>query len=122
LAVVTTRWRGHRRVVETHVTFRYTRSRPKRDIDLALARGIKNMTKFAITLLAAVLMQPALSVAADKSTHSAAKPNSYVPHPHTNHHVYGAPIQPAIVGRARSSPHKHGLKKRSSNAANRDVQ
>jgi hypothetical protein len=73
------------------------------------------MTKFAITVLAAVtLLQPALSVAGDK-------PNSYVPHPHTNHHVYGAPIQPAIVGYAKTSHHKHAPKKRSSRAANRAV-
>jgi hypothetical protein len=80
------------------------------------------MTKFAITVLAAVtLVQPALSVAGDKPTDSGAKPNSYVPHPHTNHHVYGAPIQPAIVGHARTS-HKHAPKKRSSSAANRNAQ
>ena len=73
------------------------------------------MTKFAITVLTAVtLVQPALSVAGDKPTDSTAKPNSFVPHPHTNHHVYGAPIQPAIVGHAKTSHHKHGPKKRSS--------
>jgi hypothetical protein len=77
------------------------------------------MTKFAVTVLAAVtLVQPALSVA---PTDSRAKPNSYVPHPHTNHHVYGAPVQPAIVGHAKTSHHKHPPKKRSSSAANRDA-
>ena len=76
------------------------------------------MTKFAITVLTAVtLVQPALSVAGDKPTDSTAKPNSFVPHPHTNHHVYGAPIQPAIVGHAKTSHHKHAPKKRSSSAA-----
>jgi hypothetical protein len=81
------------------------------------------MTKFAITVLTAVtLVQPALSVAGDKPTDSAAKTNFYVPHPHTNHHVYGAPIQPAIVGHAKTSHHKHAPKKRSSSAANRDAQ
>jgi hypothetical protein len=66
------------------------------------------MTKFAIAVLAAVtLVQPALSVAGDKPADSGTKPNSYVPHPHTNHHVYGAPIQPAIVGHAKTSHHKH---------------
>jgi hypothetical protein len=80
------------------------------------------MTKFAITVLIAVtLVQPALSVAGDKPTDSAAKPNSFVPHPHTNHHVYGAPIQPAIVGHAKASHHKHAPKKRSSSAANCEV-
>jgi hypothetical protein len=69
------------------------------------------MTKFAITVLAAVLVQPALSVAGDK-------PSSFVPHPHTNHHVYGAPIEPALVGHTKTSHHKHAPKKRSSSAAN----
>jgi hypothetical protein len=70
------------------------------------------MTKFAITMLAAVtLAQPALSLAGDKPPDPSAKPNSYVPHSHTNHHVYGAPIQPAIVGRAKTHHHKHPPKK-----------
>ena len=80
------------------------------------------MTKFAIAMLAAVtLVQPALSFAGDKPTDCEAKPNSYVPH-HTNHHVYGAPIQPAIVGHAKTSHHQHTPKKRSPSAANRHVQ
>jgi hypothetical protein len=79
------------------------------------------MTKFAITMLAAVtLVQPALSVAGDKPTDSRAQPNSFVPHPHTNTHVYGSPIQPAIMGHSKASHHKHTPKKRSSSAANRD--
>ena len=69
------------------------------------------MTKFAITVLAAVFVQPALSVAGDK-------PSSFVPHPHTNHHVYGAPIEPALVGHAKTSHHKPAPKKRSSSASN----
>jgi hypothetical protein len=73
------------------------------------------MTKFAITALAAVtLMQPALSVAGDKSTDSHAKSSSFVPHPHTNTHVYGAPIQPAIMGHSKTSHHKHTPKKQAS--------
>jgi hypothetical protein len=80
------------------------------------------MTKFAIAVLAAVtLVQPALSVAGDKPTDSGGKPSSYVPH-HTKHHVYGSPIQPAIVGHAKTSHHKHAPKKRSSSAAKRDAQ
>src|SRR5271156_4806121 len=76
------------------------------------------MTKFAIIVLAAVaLVQPALSVAGDKSTNSGAKPNSFVPHAHTNHHVYGTPIQPAILGHAKTSHHNHTPKKRASSAA-----
>jgi hypothetical protein len=78
------------------------------------------LTKFAIAVLAAItLMQPALSVAGDKATDSRPKPSSFVPHPHTSHHVYGAPIQPAIVGHAKSSHNKHTPKKRSSSAAHR---
>jgi hypothetical protein len=74
------------------------------------------MTRFAIALLAATaLMQPAMSAAADK-------PNSYVPHPHSNSHVYGSPIQPAVLGRAKTPHHHHAPKKPPSNAANRDVQ
>jgi hypothetical protein len=80
------------------------------------------MTKLAVIVLAAVtLVQPAVSVAGDKPTDSRAKPNSFVPHPHTNQHVYGAPIQRAIVGHAKTSHHKHAPKKRSSSAANRNA-
>jgi hypothetical protein len=78
------------------------------------------MTKFAITVLAAVtLVQPALSVAGENPTDSGAQPSSFVPHPHTNHHVYGSPIQPAIVGHAKTTHHKHTPTKPSSNAAKR---
>jgi hypothetical protein len=81
------------------------------------------MTKFVLTVLAAItLAQPALSVAGDKSTDSRAKPNSFVPHPHTNQHVYGTPIQPPIVGHAKTSHQKHTPKKRSSSGAKRDAQ
>jgi hypothetical protein len=80
------------------------------------------MKNFAIIALATVtLVQPAFSVAGDKSTDSRVKPNSFVPHPHTNSHVYGAPIQPAIVGHARTSHHKQTSKRRSSKTANRDT-
>jgi hypothetical protein len=78
------------------------------------------MTKFAVSALVAVtLMQSALSVAGDTSTGSRAKPSSFVPHPHTNTHVYGAPIHSAIVGHSKVSHHKQMPKKRSSSAANR---
>jgi hypothetical protein len=79
------------------------------------------MTKYVvIALAAATLMQSALSVAGDKSTDSSPKPSSFVPHPHTNTHVYGAPIQPAVVGHSKVSHHKHTPKKRSSSAAIRE--
>jgi hypothetical protein len=80
-----------------------------------------NMTKFAVPVLAAaMLVQPAPSVAGVQLTDSGANTSSFAPHPHTNHHVYGAPIQPAIVGHAKTSRHKHTPTKRSSKAANRD--
>jgi hypothetical protein len=79
------------------------------------------MCKFAITVLAAVaLVQPALSVAGDKPTDSHAKPSSFVPHPHSSH-VYGAPIQPAILGHAKTSHLNRAPKKRTS-AANGHAQ
>lgn len=72
------------------------------------------MTKFVITLLAAIaLMQPALSVAGVKPSDSGAKPkpSSFVPHPHTSRHVYGAPLQPVNGGRGKTSHHKQAPKK-----------
>jgi hypothetical protein len=81
------------------------------------ARRIRNMPKFAIAVITAVaLVLPALSVA-----DANAKPSSFVPHPHTKNHVYGSPIQPAVVGHAKTSHHKSALKKRSPSAANRDA-
>jgi len=78
------------------------------------------MTKFVLSALVAVtLMQSGLSVAGDVSTDSRAKPSSFVPHPHTNTHVYGAPIHSAIVGNSKVPHHKQMPKKRSSSAANR---
>jgi hypothetical protein len=75
------------------------------------------MKRFAIIALAAVTsMQSSLSVAGDKSIDSRPKPSSFVPHPHTHTHVYGAPIQPAIVGHAKTSHHKQAPKKRSQSA------
>ena len=76
------------------------------------------MTKFALAVLAAIaLVQPAL--AADGAPpNSATKPSSFVPHSHSNSHVYGSPIQPAIVGHARASHQRHLQKKRSLSGAN----
>ena len=73
-----------------------------------------NMKRFASIVLAAILMQPALSLAADKSTDSRPKPSSFVPHAKSNTHVYGTPIQPALVG-SKTSHHKHTPKKPASN-------
>jgi hypothetical protein len=69
------------------------------------------MTTFATAVLAVVtLAQPVLSLAGDYPTSAGAKSASFVPHAHTNHHVYGAPISPPIVGHAKSSHHKHAPK------------
>jgi hypothetical protein len=74
------------------------------------------MTKFAISVLAAALALPSWSVAGNSPSESRPKPGSYAPQPHTNQHVYGTPIQPAIVGHAKSSQHKHTPKKRSASS------
>jgi hypothetical protein len=75
------------------------------------------MTKYALTLLVAItLAQPALSVAGDKPSDCDGKSSSFVPHAHTSQHVYGAPIQPAILHHGRTSHRQSTLKKRSSRA------
>ena len=71
------------------------------------------MTRIVAFAIAAFLMQTAVSVADTRSTDSRAKPSSFVPHTHSNTHVYGAPIQPAVVGH---SHHKLTPKKGSSGA------
>jgi hypothetical protein len=77
------------------------------------------MPRFAIAVITAVaLVLPALSVA---GTDARAKPSSFVPHPHSKTHIYGSPIQSAVVGHAKTSHHKSTPKKRSSSAANRDA-
>jgi hypothetical protein len=76
------------------------------------------MTKYALALLAAVtLVQPALSVAGDEPSDCDAKTSSFVPHAHTSSHVYGAPIQPAILHHRKASHPKYTPKRRSSSAA-----
>jgi hypothetical protein len=79
------------------------------------------MTKFALAVLAAlVLVQPALC-ADGAPPNSGTKPSSFVPHSHSNNHVYGSPIQPAIVGHSRTSHQRHLQKKRSLSGANRNA-
>jgi hypothetical protein len=79
------------------------------------------MTQFVIAVLAAiVLVQPTLSAAGDKPADTSAKPSSFVPHPHTSHHVYGAPIEAPIVGRNKTAHRKNAPKQRSSSAAKRE--
>ena len=73
------------------------------------------MKQFATIVLAAVLIQPALSVATDKSTDTRPKPSSFVPHPHSNTHVYGCTDSAGHRGALRSSHHKHTPKKPAAN-------
>jgi hypothetical protein len=75
------------------------------------------MAQFTLAALAAVMLVQPVLAAGDKAADSA-KPSSFVPHPRTNHHVYGAPIEPAIVGHG-SAHHKSAPKKQSSSAAKR---
>jgi hypothetical protein len=69
------------------------------------------MRLFAIIVLTAFLVQPALSAATNKPTDSNPKPSSFVPHARSSSHVYGTPIQPAIVGHPKSSHHRQLTKK-----------
>jgi hypothetical protein len=72
------------------------------------------VTKFAMLLLAGIAMlQFGLSVAGDTAADSRAKPNSFVPHAATNQHVYGAPIEPPIMGHSKVSHAKKTPKRRS---------
>jgi hypothetical protein len=72
------------------------------------------MKKFSTIVLAAVTFGlPILVLAGDKPTASGAKSSSFVPHPHARNHVYGSPIQPAIVGHRKTSHQKHTPPKRS---------
>jgi hypothetical protein len=78
------------------------------------------MRTIAITVLAAVMLAgAALSVFGDQPTDCGARPNSFVPRPSTNHHVYGTPIQPPIVGHAKTFHHNLAPKKKFSSAATR---
>ncbi len=81
------------------------------------------MTKIAITVLAAItLAGSTVSVASGEPIDSGSKPSSFVPQPHSNDHIYGAPIEPRIVGHAKASHHNHVQKKRSTSPKTRDAQ
>jgi hypothetical protein len=78
------------------------------------------VTKIAITVLAAItLAGSTVSVASGEPIDSGSKPSSFAPQPHSNDHIYGAPIGPPIVGQ---SHHNHAQKKRSASAKIRDTQ
>jgi len=81
------------------------------------------MTNIAITVLAAItLAGSAVSAASGEPIASGSKASSYAPQPHSNDHIYGAPIDPPIVGHAKASHHNHVQKKRSTSAKTRDAQ
>ncbi len=75
------------------------------------------MTKFAVAVLAAVAFAlPKLSVAGTAPIKPVTKPSSFVPHPHSAHHVYGSPVHSAIVGHVKKSHRGHAPKKQPSSA------
>jgi hypothetical protein len=81
------------------------------------------MRKIAIAVFAAItLAASTVSVASGEPIDSGSKPSSFAPRPYSNDHIYGAPIEPSIVGRAKASHHNHAQKKRSTNAKTRDAQ
>ena len=81
------------------------------------------MTKIAITMLAAItLAGSTVSVASGEPFNSGSKPSSLAPQPHSNSHIYGAPIEPPIVGHAKVSHHNQVQKKRSMSPKTRDAQ
>ena len=81
------------------------------------------MTKIAMPLLAAIaLAGSTVSVASGEPVNSGSKPSSLAPQPHSNNHIYGAPIEPPIVGHAKASHHNQVQKKRSTSPKSRDAQ
>ncbi len=81
------------------------------------------MAKIVFIVLAAItLAGSAVSNASAGPIASGSKPSSFAPQPHSNDHVYGAPIEPPIVGHAKAAHHDHVRKKRSTSAKTRDAQ
>ena len=65
------------------------------------------MKMLALALLAATtLVGQAEALAEKKPFGCDSPPCSFAPHPGNKRHSYGVPIQPPIVGRAKSSHHK----------------
>ena len=80
------------------------------------------MSKIAITVLAAItLAGSTVSAASGAPIDSGSKPSSFAPQPHSNDHIYGAPIEPPIVGHAKAPHHNHVQKKQSTSAKTRDA-
>jgi len=66
------------------------------------------MNKSAMIILVALTFAlPKQGVAENNTAASGAKPTSFVPHSSAHNHVYGSPIQPAIVGHRKASHQKH---------------
>jgi hypothetical protein len=81
------------------------------------------MTKIAITVLAAItLAGSSVSDAIGEPFDSGSKPSSFAPQPHSNNHIYGAPIAPPIMGHAKASHHNQVQKKRFTSPKTRDAQ
>jgi hypothetical protein len=69
------------------------------------------MKTVVFAMLAAITIAgPAPAFADGKPVDARTKPSSFVPHPRTNRHVYGTPIQPPVVGHAKH--HKPAPQKR----------
>ncbi len=65
------------------------------------------MAKFPMILcLAVTFALPLAADARDKPVDAGAKPSSFVPHPQSRRHVYGAPIQQPILGHAKRTRHR----------------
>ncbi len=78
------------------------------------------MRTIATLVVAAItLAEPALPVAGATAAAADSKPSSYVPQTGAHSHIYGTPIQPPILGHAKSSHHKHAQKQASTSAASR---
>ena len=103
---------------ETGVTFGRMGRPPMQCIELHSAR-VSIVTKIAIPVLAAIMLAGSTVSLASGGP---AKPSSFAPQPHSNDHIYGAPIGQPIVGHSKASYHNHVQKKRSTSAKTRDAQ
>jgi hypothetical protein len=71
------------------------------------------MKAIAAAALAAVFVVAAIpSPAADAANPSSSKASSYAPQSHSKRRVYGAPIQPPIMGYRKPAHHKQGHSKK----------
>ena len=109
---------------ETAITFARMRRPPMRRIELRFGNSDRSVivTKIAITVLAAITFAGStVCVASGEPIDSGSKPSSFAPQPHSNDHIYGAPIEPPILGHSKSTYHTHVQKKRSTRAKTHDA-